>query len=436
MSKNKKRVPKSKYAALITTLNTMHPIMNPWKLAGKVYDASDKDVAQHTLREWVVEHRNTIPSVNSTKTVDTGISPYSTSGRGVGFGDTVEKVEDGLTVQLVGSIGQDQRNMQKFVDLANIPSVDDLERGEIPNVKIDNYQEESPKFHDEGEYYRQLYNEDKARKAWIQNNPELANVPSRSLNYKSIEKTYVVMGCLHMPYHNKRMFDAALKLISDLRAYGKLNGLILNGDILDMNSISHHGKNKVGVPGMTLDREYQMARHEFDKLDKAAGPCEKVYMYGNHEMWYYTFMQDPNNFKLGEGAVMSPEEGLGLRRRGYKVYRDYKTAYHMLGDLEVIHGDYVSVHAAHTHVQKMKRNVMFAHTHRMGSYVEGKLQGYNIGWGGDSTAPVFNYMSRVMKETWRNGFAVVTVDEQGFSHVTQITWTNDSFYFGGKRYSA
>ena len=56
--------------------------------------------------------------------------------------------------------------------------------------------------------------------------------------------TWVVSGCWHFPFHNKEMFDSFLALVEDL----ELTGFILNGDILDMHSISRHNKGKITIP--------------------------------------------------------------------------------------------------------------------------------------------------------------------------------------------
>jgi hypothetical protein len=255
-------------------------------------------------------------------------------------------------------------------------------------------------------------------------------------NKDGLTKMYIIMGCMHMPWHNKQLFNAMLNLAKHLKSKGLLTGIILNGDILDMHSISRHGQNKITMPGWDLQREYNEANKEFDKIDEVFDGLEKVFFYGNHEMWYYDFMSNPNNFKLGQGVVASPEAALKLKERGYNVHNNYKTAHVKLGDSEIIHGDYVNLHASHAHASRMKRSVIFAHTHRAGSYMEQDIEAYNIGWGGDKNAPVFGYMTRVMKETWKNGLAVGNVDSDNLSHITPIIWKNNKFYFGGMEFKA
>jgi hypothetical protein len=246
---------------------------------------------------------------------------------------------------------------------------------------------------------------------------------------------WVVGGCMHLPFHNKKLVMAFVKLLRYLKDKGVLKGTVLAGDIVDNHSISRHAKGKITLPGYDLSREYNEANLVLDVIDDAIGDdVEKVFFYGNHEDWYYEYMSNVDNIKLGGDVVKSPEEALRLKARGYTVHNKYKKAKHIIGDLEVIHGVFINKHAAHEHVQKMKRNVMFVHTHRMGSYIEGIFEGYNIGWMGDKDHSVFSYMSDIQKENWANGFAVVTVDADNKAHVQQIMWKNNCFYYDGIKF--
>jgi hypothetical protein len=241
---------------------------------------------------------------------------------------------------------------------------------------------------------------------------------------------WVVIGCLHLPFHHKDAWNAALNLISDIRP----TGFIGNGDMSDMHSISRHNKGRITIPGLTLEEEYRLSNIEIDRLDQALGNVEKHWLYGNHEMWYYDYMANSDNHKLGQGVVKSPMEALRLKERGYQVQTNYKVAHVIIGDSEVHHGTYVNKHAANKHAESMRRSNIFNHTHRTGSYLESNIFSYNIGWMGDKTAPVFGYMDRIQKETWTTGLAVVTVDECNISHVEQVTWKNNRFVYGGKMY--
>ena len=243
---------------------------------------------------------------------------------------------------------------------------------------------------------------------------------------------YVVAGCFHFPFHHKEFFESFIAFLKDQ----PIEGLILNGDIFDMHSISRHNKGKIVVPGLTLSREYELSSVCFDRIDAAleGKSTEKHFTRGNHESWYSTHMKEVDNQKLGTGVVKSPEEGCRLYERGYKIQTDYNTAKVTIGDIEVIHGVYFNEHASKKHLDVMKRSVLFNHTHRISSYHSGAYSAYNIGWGGDKDQPVFSYKTSFEKENWRNGFATIHVDEQGISHVQQVEFIGGKIRFGNKIY--
>lgn len=257
-------------------------------------------------------------------------------------------------------------------------------------------------------------------------------------DYQPTEKPpgyYMVIGCPHFPWNNKRQWSMNLEIIKDLG--DELQGVILAGDVMDMHSISRHAKGKITMPGWTLSQEYSQTNTQLDRLDKAIGNREliKEFLYGNHEMWWAENQKEVQAVKIGEGAgVDSPKKALRLTERGYNVQTNYKTAFVTLGDLEIIHGTYVNIHAAHKHLQVMKRSVMFFHTHRIGSYHEGDLGSYNCGFSGDKEEPVFGYMDRNQKSNWANGIAMVYLDQNNISHVQQLKW-RDSYFFNGKLYA-
>lgn len=247
---------------------------------------------------------------------------------------------------------------------------------------------------------------------------------------------YMLSGCHHAPFINVPLFECFLMLMDDINSTGQLKGNLLIGDSLDMHSISRHNKGKIKIPGLTLEKEYAGGNEMLDAFDSINPNIKKLYFYGNHEAWYYNYMSEVDNAKLGLGVVKSPEEALHLKMRGYDVVTDFQNAEAKLGDLSLVHGVWCSKHAAHKHVTELKRNIAFVHTHRMGSWKEAEYEGYNIGWMGDKKAKVFNYMSKQQKEAWRSGFAVVYIDEDAIAHLTQLDWKNNKIVYGNKVYKA
>lgn len=242
---------------------------------------------------------------------------------------------------------------------------------------------------------------------------------------------YLVLGCAHVPFHNKALLDGIGKLMADV----KFDGLILNGDWLDCNSLSGHDRGKFTViPELNLTAEYKAGEEELSKLlsnlDKDA---LKVYLYGNHEDRYWRFIADMQQAKT---PPLSPTEGLKLTEKGFIVLENYSNHYMTLGEhLDIMHGVYFNDHCAKKHIDRFRGSVLFAHTHRIQSFVEGRVGGFNIGWLGDANHKAFNYADRGMKASWQNGFAIVTIDEQGNYYVEQVFCNNNKFYRNGKCYN-
>ena len=244
---------------------------------------------------------------------------------------------------------------------------------------------------------------------------------------------HILLGCNHVPFHNRQLHHGILELIKD---YPELiKGFHLLGDFLDLNPLSSHDRGKfTAVPGLTLNDEYQIGSdllYDFDNVLPEG--VWKTYMYGNHEDRYNRWMSDMNNAKT---PLISPEEGLRLWQRGYNVKTSWSQDFVTLGlNFDIFHGIYFSIHNGKAHLDKLRRNCAYVHTHRTQVYREGEMAAYNIGSCADFGSKAFNYANRAMKSSWSNGFAINMIDENGISHVTQIyVDPKGHFYFGGKRY--
>jgi hypothetical protein len=244
---------------------------------------------------------------------------------------------------------------------------------------------------------------------------------------KEKKEQYVLLPCSHVPFHNQLYFHKIKNLISDI----KPKEIVLQGDFIDCNALGSYEKGKISSTGIDLDEEYDEANKELNELEQAAGHSDFVYLFGNHENRYFRWKSDVNNAKYGD--LVNPVRAMQLDERGYKVFQDYLNDFYSIGSLQVIHGEFFNIHAAKRHLDVFRRNIIFAHTHRVQYYREGDFGSWNIGFLGNKNAPCFNYASRSMKDRWANAFAVVTVDGN-FFHVDMIEFINDSFYYGGIKY--
>ncbi len=249
-----------------------------------------------------------------------------------------------------------------------------------------------------------------------------------------IPGTYFATGCSHAPWHNKKMYDSVFNYLNKENI--SLQGLILGGDFLDLNSLSGHDKGKTAIPGVTLDWEYKEANKfldEFEKLKFNKG-ATKDYIYGNHEDRYLRLLRNNDESKYGK-ALKSPEEGLKLIERGYNIYTNWKDDWISIGKhLEVGHGEFYNTHVAKKMIDTFRKSVVFWHSHRENLYIEGKVGGFNMGTGADIDAPIFGFATRAMKNSWVNACCLIHLDNEGFFHIQTLRFFNNKLIVNGKEY--
>jgi predicted phosphodiesterase len=242
--------------------------------------------------------------------------------------------------------------------------------------------------------------------------------------------TYWVTGCAHAPFHNQKMYNAVYRYISK---EVNLQGIILAGDIADINSLSSHDRGKIAIPGVTLAWEYAETNRFLNEIDDLEAK-KVLYLFGNHEDRYLRAMKDADVSKLGE-ALISPIDGLQLLERGYKVSTDWKNDHIKLGKhLDICHGEFLNVHSAKKTIDTYRKSTLYFHTHRFQIYMEGLVAGWNMGSGADFTSPVFGYATRAMKNSWVNASCLVTLDRDGFYHVEPLIWMNNQLIVNGRKY--
>lgn len=249
---------------------------------------------------------------------------------------------------------------------------------------------------------------------------------NRSVN-KTQEGLWLCIFDAHVPFHNKPMFESIYKLIYAVRP----TGLVLGGDFLDLNSLSTHDRGKVPIFGLTLGKEYTEGNQVLDRLETYPFK-QKVYIWGNHEARYNKYIKDAESSKIRD-AIRSPQEALNLDQRGYDVYGNYPHDEFVLGDLTIYHGESFNQHCAHGDLQKLKKSIMFGHTHRQQNFHEKTLEAYNVGSAADHFSPGFSYATKIQKQVWCNGIALVSVID-GKSFVETIKYKHDKLVFGGKTY--
>lgn len=246
---------------------------------------------------------------------------------------------------------------------------------------------------------------------------------------------WVVLGCIHRPFHDKTVWSKLMTFLSDYKK--QITGIILNGDYLDLKTLSGYEQGEVPIEGLTLRSEYEDGYTGILEIQQAAGReysrWQKHFLYGNHEHRYFKMMKKPDFYKLG---LASPAEALKLDEHGYHVQQNYPDGYVQIGEsCKVFHGLYFSENAAAAHLKKEPDFTgVHNHTHRTGFASNGKHQVYDLGWLGDADSLGFKYASRFMKALWRQGFGIIYVDRNNRPIVRPIEIHDKSFFFEGKMY--
>jgi predicted phosphodiesterase len=247
-----------------------------------------------------------------------------------------------------------------------------------------------------------------------------------------LTETALIISDLHVPFHDKKLLQKICRVIVDTRP----THFIINGDFLDLYSLGSYNADSVNkLKDVTLGDEYEAGVEVLKKLEMALPKgTHKHFLYGNHEDRYFRELDRGDRGKYA-GALQAPEEALRLRDRGFTVHTNWKQDYVTLGGhLEVTHGIYCPVHVAKRHLDDLQGSVIVGHSHRFQSFVLGKRGAWNVGFLGDMNSKGFHYMARTQRMKWAQGFAFVTIDDNGRFWVEPIQVHDGKFICRGRMY--
>lgn len=250
-------------------------------------------------------------------------------------------------------------------------------------------------------------------------------------------KLYVAVSDIHVPYHHQGHCDAVGDFMADL----KPDGLVIDGDFLDLLEVSRHASQSVAqLEGLRISKSFKGGNEQLDRWLGAAGPqcTDNHFVDGNHEDRLRRWMQ------AGDNAVWLDDEGtdigarLHLAERGFVYHKGYPEAHVKLGHLLVTHGRWASKYAAATHLDRYGHAILVGHTHTpqmfYGSALGKQKAGYVMGFLADQNSIAMKYAPK--PNAWCPGFAVIQVERDKTFHVTLIQFARGAFYYGGRRYGA
>jgi len=250
-------------------------------------------------------------------------------------------------------------------------------------------------------------------------------------------KSYIVCSDHHCPFHNKVVHRSFLRFLKDF----KPDGFVINGDFVDMYSISTHitgvrdlemAEKKI----LTLQDEFMVANSVLDDYDKVLSKnCEKFFLAGNHEDRLERFLNTDRNAVL-EGLI-TIDGMLYLRERGYKYINGYPNNYIKLGKLIVTHGSWAPKYSAFKHLDEYRHSVMYGHVHSPQLIYAGGLDvkqvSYGLGHMADPNSKGMSYAKKTAR--WVNGFAIVYVEiSTGHFWVELLNFWNNRLIYNKKIY--
>ena len=250
-----------------------------------------------------------------------------------------------------------------------------------------------------------------------------------SKNGKKPYKIMLVTSDHHVPHHNVPAMKAVFKLMDDVKF--DINTIL--GDFYSADLISHWNTNKRRtLEGQRLKKDYIVCNQILDEFDKRLPEdAQKHYLFGNHDgSWFDDLLETLPQLE----GIVEPISQMRLKERGYKTYEYNEIV--PFGRLNLTHGIFAGGNPIKKHLDELKVNIMFGHTHQLGMLFSSSaareiaFAGYNTGCMADLSP---DYMKN-RPHAWTHGFAVVYLYPNGYFDVNLIRIIKGRFIYGGKIY--
>ena len=222
--------------------------------------------------------------------------------------------------------------------------------------------------------------------------------------YEISQSRTLIISDLHIPYQDN---DSIQKAIN----YGKekkVNCILINGDLLDMCSISRFGRD---WRQRQIHEEFEATRVFLNSLREHFPKAKIVYKYGNHDERYekFLFLKAPEIFDCTDFQL---EVLLKLGELKIEVVKEKRPI--RIGKLTVLHGHELfggsgGVNPARGTFLKTLENVVVGHYHKTSSNTEASMYGdvFSVHSVGCLCGKTPYYMPI---NKWNTGFAYCELD--------------------------
>jgi predicted phosphodiesterase len=218
---------------------------------------------------------------------------------------------------------------------------------------------------------------------------------------------YLVLADVHVPYHDKKSVELAIN-----HAKGKVDGVILLGDIMDMYSLSRYCRNP---RARDFASELDDVNMLLDYIDQEIGG-NIIYKMGNHEQRYEAYMYTRAPEMLGVDAFQL-KNLLRFKERGVKEVGFNQIM--KFGHLTLLHGhEYRGmtspVNPARGMFMRANDCTLSGHNHQTSHHAQGTIAGKAIGcWSVGCLCELHpDYMPL---NKWNHGFAIIEREGMKFS---------------------
>lgn len=244
---------------------------------------------------------------------------------------------------------------------------------------------------------------------------------------------WISLADIHCPEHDRKTWNAIKSYIRKNR----VDGIILQGDQLDLACVSHWNKSKPGLKTKgNLKHDLDTFEKEFLTPLEAMLPkgAQKIFMWGNHERFLDDIAEEaPELF-----GMFDIVKYFRLEERGWKVIP--LGGCYKLGKLDVIHGDTLT--GGHTCARRALEiyggNVLLAHFHNPQSASKtspSSTRKKAMAWVAPIVGSVNPGWTKKRANNWLNGFTVIDVFRpSGDFNLYPVIITDGRFSFAGKVY--
>jgi len=224
--------------------------------------------------------------------------------------------------------------------------------------------------------------------------------------YKLNPGLWLVLSDLHVPFHEQKPIEAAVK-------YGQeqgVTGVFINGDLQDCAAVSYWPS----VINRKFDKEIELVIDFLDFLEQEL-PVETVYKAGNHEYRLPRLFASKVPELIGL-PLLAMDTVLGLESRGIELVDFYQIV--MAGKLPIIHGHEIktlsrAVNPARGLFLRAKSWSACSHCHSTSEHTARNIRGeYLTTWSFGCLCDLSPDYSSIGND-WNHGFALIDIEKNG-----------------------